>query len=1694
MPIYEYKGQQYEMSTEDPTEAKGKILKYLGGQETTYGEDAKIGWAQTGKLISDAAEVGVSGMMGLLDKLPGADTEGNQRRFENIHAAGEANKKALDEWSNPDNKEQTFGGKAFSLGASLPGQIAAMPFSPAQTGKEFIDAGETLDRAQTASLIDTTGNVVGFGLPGAIGKTFGKKVLTGFGINAAQDAATREAISSVADTDKMRGQFAPTVETTALAGMLGAGLGAVSPSSGKGETAPPVPKEKTEEPGMSLAMGEKELVQNRIEEAQRQSDYAEYKIQQLEQELSDPKNARRNPEEAEQLRQEMLQQIVEHQTDITRLSTTIENGMAILRGEEPQPKGQTDMPSSLPPRPQADGEAFVRPDEAPIPAEQAMNQGEFDQPLEAGPPDQSGMPLDSTRIDSEETSGQLGSELSTRLGEVSEDFSRIETDVLAERIATLDPSTPQGKAEFEAIAEEMASRMPPREKRPVINGGSAPLRAVIDDWLKKLGLDKEDIQINLDTEIGSKESWNGNATVRPGDVAEVNVKSGEAFRERMEADPTLRRWISGLDAKQNARFREAWTAAHELGHILFAKLIQNKLYSDSLGVTKLIKEFEDYKVKNGLEQVRQEGNIFARPKDLDYYLDFPEFFAQRVAKTLLLGEKAPRGPITEYIHTMKAIWSGFRKALNLPMFSKNFVDDFIMDIVAKNKESLEQTGKNLFEIESTTVGLHEAWNWQFDHLFKDKGKDRTGMQDAEFGRRRLTAMRHIETAQEVVAKQQETTDINPAGTAPVLSQLGQLFSRAGSNLFGIQQKKGIYSDSPVVQHAANVILESLGKQTQRSMELLSGVATRAAWNASNKFGLVNLQRIAAGDSPTVVFNKSTDADFHAVHQVLEKGIGKYSYEESLTINGGNLTPQQKMLFNTLAKMYAKMYKMAEGLEGELGKKKIIPNMKGWYPSVRKGEFVVNFHRKGLDVIAEKLPGGERVMSDLVYSQHFRTKEEAEAFLREFEKQPGDAKGKLAHNGVEEQGKTEMPNSMAEFARVVQEQIDVAGQRGIDVKEQIQRLVDQYITRGGTLGSHHKLRTNVPGAMGSEMFRNGDSAGRSFRDAQFDSVNEYTRLMMKMEIGEKLDLVLNNDELKNSHPNTMEVAQLMRDYALNNIESPLEMKGVKRWFDKMWSDSYTGESKVRKAFGAKKYMDAPIVDVIHGKAAHFFYLHVLLGRPAFWGAQAAQFLWAGRSLVKDGMGPVDAMVSGSKGLMKLMHPDKDFMDALYWTSQNTHTFSPQFINDLNKFHVLDFIGEGKLRTVIDILTGEKPATMADTFSRMAAFSMMHEHYKAQGLKGKELWQKAAEKTDENMVQYGRQYKAPAFQKAGVVGDMMSPLMTFPQAALGNLLADVKQILDTPMGQGKLKAALPLMMTTVITTLIAGAIGAPAVAEYELMRLILNKMAKMLGLDAELPSVIDMVLQGDSDFSNRVLSHGLLSASTMAVSPEGYDVGSANRWQELIFTAVLEGEKSAIEYLPVVNFMFQQAGHYGTIWGNATGMSEASQAELRTAKLGIAPGWTKGLVEEHLGAGEREMVPDTKGHAFLPNSNAERASKFMGTSTLDAATERLRNRRFVEEKLRKQEKQSKVKAQLADAVAANDSEKISKYAKELATKYGMDSQSINSFLESEFYKRKVPQGMRRFVGKNSTSTDQQKRDYQKWMEMYGDSPFREEETEE
>src|SRR5512139_2116321 len=123
---------------------------------TSILEDVGIGWKDVGKTMLDANIIAEAGMRKLGEYHPltalFSDEDRNAAAVaEDVRKADEL-KASMEEFWTPKDKEQDFKGKVIGTIGSLPGQILSMPFSPAQTGKEFIDIGETPERAQEAAL------------------------------------------------------------------------------------------------------------------------------------------------------------------------------------------------------------------------------------------------------------------------------------------------------------------------------------------------------------------------------------------------------------------------------------------------------------------------------------------------------------------------------------------------------------------------------------------------------------------------------------------------------------------------------------------------------------------------------------------------------------------------------------------------------------------------------------------------------------------------------------------------------------------------------------------------------------------------------------------------------------------------------------------------------------------------------------------------------------------------------------------------------------------------------------------------------------------------------------------------------------------------------------------------------------------------------------------------------------------------------------------------------------------------------------------------------------------------------------------------------------------------------------------------------------------------------------------------------
>ncbi len=194
-------------------------LVFLASQKKrspTFGENFGIALNQAAQPFVKASGLIAGGAAGLL---------GRDEAQESIYKGMENVSKSMENYWVPKDVEQSFGDKLTGAAATLPVQMAGMLFSPAETGKTFVDNGESLDAAQKAALLDTAGNVAGlmFNPTGKLLPTMAK----GAGMNASQDVLSKLAISGVAEKKETQEQFKPTLESAAISGIIGGGFGAL---------------------------------------------------------------------------------------------------------------------------------------------------------------------------------------------------------------------------------------------------------------------------------------------------------------------------------------------------------------------------------------------------------------------------------------------------------------------------------------------------------------------------------------------------------------------------------------------------------------------------------------------------------------------------------------------------------------------------------------------------------------------------------------------------------------------------------------------------------------------------------------------------------------------------------------------------------------------------------------------------------------------------------------------------------------------------------------------------------------------------------------------------------------------------------------------------------------------------------------------------------------------------------------------------------------------------------------------------------------------------------------------------------------------------------------------------------------------------------------------------------------------------
>lgn len=1190
----------------------------------------------------------------------------------------------------------------------------------------------------------------------------------------------------------------------------------------------------------------------------------------------------------------------------------------------------------------------------------------------------------------------------------------------------LTPEQRSQKAQ-EVIAEGVAQNQTPEqiakrivsvyavEDKGVHYVGDSKLKKFITntvDTLNKLtGLDDKVIVVHAPDVAGGKYVAIGNTHVLfVSDARKSNYAFLNTVPERLRSQAALTANIG-----------------HEYGHYFHVKLVQKHGENAPL-LQQLNREFNKYvesidprKVETVSATPLSEGFLgkseYARATG--YFEKFPEYFAEQFNKALLHGT-VPKNTF------LKDLYLGLRKIANqvhkeldklgIRVSKEDFTSQYFNEYFNSNRKYFEQSGKQMSD---------NGVKAKIQNDLHQRGQDK------------VPSAQEINDQLETFYKT-ESKDFEPINAVKVveeqkkLEDIGWFSMRILGNAFGSPQLVQILNNVPVIRAVYQAVRNADNEASRIVKSIMEGTTSLKEWKgqATKKGFITSLKKLQDMDSPAIVMQKLHNNDFAALEQVFRQGFdASMDYAETLAKFGSHLTDDQKHAFTVLSDMFKKQYDEVVKLQQQMGKKNILPHRKGWYPSVRKGDFFIEINQNGVPV----------------YRQQVRTLNEAER-LAKLAKESGKFEGMEINSG--KNNDTRLEAEQRDFIRdaIMQELLKRGESTAL---EHVEKLLDKIYERGGKLGRHHEQRMNILGYKGTELFGTAESRGLNFKEALDSSVKEYAGSLRKMMISRNTDAILKTPEgLDQSHPNVMEAGQLMADMAMSKTDSKISNfdNMVNQTFDKIFFKMFGKESRL------------PVYERVSGLLTHLFYTTTLTMKPAFWIGQALTSPTSLRHIFRE-TSLVNGLVSAGKGTTQLFKPSEDFLKCVYWLSQNTETYHPQFANELTNFKMPQALkDQSAAGRIVNFITGETPSQAADSFSRYWTSAMMFEHYKSKGLTGKKLYEAVSNATDSTMVQYGRRHRAPYLSKLGIVGEAMAPLHTFSTAQWGNFVADTKLALKT----GNVK---PVVATFLTTIMLGGVIGAPLVAEYEAIR-------KAFDLEDTLPSPVEWAVSN----SPRALSHGVLSYS-------GFDLGSTMRWNPIV-SGIVEANGTIADMFPAAKFVGKSVSNLSTMAKFKLG-GDVSEAKYRSAVRGVIPkGPLLGLAEDtRFGATERSMVPTGgRGYGLVPQTGMERAADYLGTRTVTSALE---SKQFGLQKEQDQKRTDSIHKQIdiaVDALKSGDQQRYTDAIGKLG-ELGVPPDSVMSQIKASISNRGRGLLERFALGATGKGTSiEQQRKLQNVMEYY------------
>lgn len=265
----------------------------------------------------------------------------------------------------------------------------------------------------------------------------------------------------------------------------------------------------------------------------------------------------------------------------------------------------------------------------------------------------------------------------------------------------------------------------------------------------------------------------------------------------------------------------------------------------------------------------------------------------------------------------------------------------------------------------------------------------------------------------------------------------------------------------------------------------------------------------------------------------------------------------------------------------------------------------------------------------------------------------------------------------------------------------------------------------------------------------------------------------------------------------------------------------------------------------------------VGNALQWGHVITMLEMVNAMRTADGQKSPFVMASLAKAL-KEVTPGPELGAALEWARDN-HVIDPQLESEMRRMKPAN-----QAMDLLAKVTGGPLNPAIEGFSREVAFRIAYMHMReihpGDVMKAREA---AAQLMKMTMVDYDRSSRPLMFQQTGVLGEMISPFQVYRNAYLGNLEIMLRLAAEG-VRSGKPALFLPLITSVSTFFMMAGAIGLPLAAEYNM---IMNQLQKLMPDNADMfPTLQELLFKAHvPDW----VTFGMLSSGTKNI--EGLENG-------------------------------------------------------------------------------------------------------------------------------------------------------------------------------------------------------------------------------